>query len=145
MKLGRLPNTHRHALFVIATLTQVTLNHFNFTPKERIKRLNLAIQYALTYCFAPAIPKLDANSLRMIEFFNSSISNSRDLSTQLRYIIVLCGHQNKSVPMTSKSYELRRIIRSAMNGKVVAFADVRDAVVTLLKEMCLSVGYRFNS
>ena len=97
MKLGRLANTRPDVLFEIATLAQVTEDHFNPGRREFIKRLNRAVHYAVTNRVPLAIPKLDHSSIRIVGFSDASFANILDLSTHFRYIILLVDKFNNSV------------------------------------------------
>lgn len=65
----------------------------------------------------------------------ASIARNVDLRYQLEYLILLVDNKDNCVPFVSKSYKLRRIARSAMAGKVIAFSDMTDVAVRLAKEM----------
>lgn len=135
MKLGWLANTRPNVLFEIATLAQVTLEHFDSNRKECLRRLNRAVRYAVNHRIALAIPKLESKSVRVVGFSDASFANNRDLSTQLGHIVLLVDRHGNSAPLIFKSYKSRRITRSAMAGEVIAFADMSDAAVTLSKEL----------
>lgn len=135
VKLERLANTHPDVLSEIASLAQVTLEHFNSDRNECIKRLNRAVRYEVNHRVPMAIPKLNKDSVRVVGFSDTSFANNCDLSTQLGYIIFLADVYSYSAPMIFKSYMKRRITQSATAGEVIAFADMGDAAVTLTKEV----------
>lgn len=62
------------------------------------------------------------------------MANTRDLITQLGYIIFVVDGNHRSLPLVFKSYKARRVFRSAMDGEFTAFSDIFDQAGTLADE-----------
>lgn len=127
-------NARPEVLRNIATLGQVTLEHYEAIREACLRRLNSAIRYAVHHRIALAIRKLDAKSVRVVGYLNASFANNQDLSTLLGCIVLLDDSHGNSASLIFKLYKSRRITRFAMAGKVVAFAVMSSAAVTLLKK-----------
>lgn len=96
-----------------------------------IRRLKRATRYAVDIRASLLIPKLDADTPRLVGFADPSFAKSRDLSTQLGHICILADAAGRSVPISFKSYKSDRVVLSAMAGEVIAFSDLFDVAVTL--------------
>lgn len=75
------------------------------------------------------------DTVKVVGFADASFANNHDLSTQLGHIVFLCDSTGNAAPIALKSYKSRRVVRSAMPGKVTAFSGMFDVAVTLAKEL----------
>ena len=135
MKLAWLANARPDCLFVISQLAQNTEEMFNADRRKIVRQLNRAVRYAIQNQVSLKIPTLDIDTLRIIQYSDSSFSNNRDLSSQLGHICFLGDDSRAVAPIYFKSYKARRATRSAMSGEVIAFSDLFDVAVTLAEEI----------
>lgn len=108
---------------------------FNAEKTKRIRSLNKATRYATENRIALKNPKFDTETLRLVGFSNASFVNNAHPSTKLGHICFLADEQGSSVPIDFKSYKSKRVVRSAMEGEVVAFSDLLDIVAILASEL----------
>ena len=86
MKLAWLSNKRPDFLLEISQLAQVAGEIFKASRRDLIIRLNNAARYAIDQKVPIRVPKLDKQSLHIIEFSDSSFANNSDLSYQLGHI-----------------------------------------------------------
>lgn len=124
MRLPWLSNSRPDCLFGISQLSQMTEEFYRTERPALIHRINKAIRYAVDNRVKLSIEKPDLNTLRIIGFSDPSFANNRDLSSQLGHIFFLGDASNRSIPISLKSYEARRINRPAMYVEVISFSDM---------------------
>ncbi|CAN8072966.1 unnamed protein product [Agarophyton chilense] len=137
MKLAWLANTRPECLFQISQLAQVTETIFENDQKGVIRQLNRAVKYARQNILSLRIPRLNRETLRVIDYSDSSLANNRDMSSQLGHIVFLGDGTDNVVPIHFKSYKAKRVTRSAMADELIAFSDLFDVTTTLSAEMSL--------
>lgn len=81
-----------------------------------IKYLNRAVWYAVTQQASPLILNLESFTVRVLRYIDASFANSRDLTTQLEYLIMLVDAQENRAPILLKSYKSPHISCSATPG-----------------------------
>lgn len=64
-------------------------------------------------------------------YADSSFANNEDSTVQLRYLVSLCDAQNSADVLHFTGHKSRRVVRSVLGGKVVAFADYLDYGLTI--------------
>lgn len=77
-------------------------------------------------------------------FSDASFANSVNMSTRLGHICVLCDDAENSVSICFRSYNARRVRRSAMAGKVIALSNLADVSITLFFELSTAINRRVN-
>ncbi len=135
VRLAWLANSRRDCFFEISQLAQVTEQMYLDNCVVHIKRLNKAVQYAVTNKINLKIPKLNPSTLRVIRFSDASFSNNADLSTQLGHICLLGDSSGNVIPISFKSYKSKRVTRSVMAGEVIAFSDFLNVAYTLSQDL----------
>lgn len=135
MCLVWLANTRPDRQFEISKLAHVTVERFLTDNAVLARLLNKATKYATCKQISLKIPKLYHDSLRVVGFADASFANNHDLSTQLGHTSFLADGSGNSVPIQFKSYKSKRVVPSAMAGKVIAFSDLFDVASTLVAEM----------
>ena len=75
-----------------------------------------------------------------IGFSDASFANNAEFSSQPGYICLLADDSGSVVPIYFKSYKSRRVTRSVMAGKVIAFSDLFDVAATLSDELQAVLG-----
>ena len=140
MRLVWLSHTRPDCQFECSPLAQITEDVFDMKQTECLKRLNRAVNFAITHGYSLTVPKLHLKSLRVIGFSDSSFANNDDLSSQLGYICFLGDETERVIPIVFKSYKSRRVTRSPMAGEVIAFSDLFDVAGTMSEE----VGFLMN-
>ena len=134
MKLAWLSHTRPDCMLEISQLAQVTEDKFMQNKRVLTKRLNKAVKYAVSNRFSLAILKLDHDSVRIVGFSDASFAHNDDFTSQLGHICFLSDSHGKVAPISFKSYKSKRVTRSVMAGKVIAFSDLFDVAVTLAAE-----------
>lgn len=143
MKLAWLANLKPGCLFEIAQLAQLTEEMFREQPEVYIKRLNNGINFAMDNLTALKVSKLEAKSLKIFGFSDASFANNHDQSSQLGYIIFLGDRSGAVVPLLFRSYNARRITRSAMSGEIIAFSNMFDFAIAIIQDLAKMIGRNF--
>lgn len=84
--------------------------------------------------------KLDADSLYLRVYTDSSFADNDVLSTQLGHIVLLCDASGRCNVIHYSSHKSRRVVRSVLGGEVYAFADEMDVGLTLKHDLEGIVG-----
>ena len=99
MRLSLISNSRPDCLFEIAELAQITEIMFDSSKRDIVKRLNKIIKLAINNRSSLKIRKLKKQSIRIIEFSDSSFANNADLSSQLGHIVFLGDESDNVVPI----------------------------------------------
>lgn len=130
MKLSMLIHWRPHCLFEIAQLSQVTESMWSENHHAIFRRIKKAIVYAIDNPVRLRILILDFDLRRF---------RIRALQVTLTCLINL-DVSNASKPITFKSYNCRRIPRSATPCEVNAFAEMFDEAIALSLDMKGIIG-----
>ena len=132
-ELAWVTHTRPDICATVAIMSQVTSDTFE---RKHIKTLNDGITLAKTY------PKrglrqqsLDAKSLRIVAFSDSSFANLHDQGTQLGYIVLLVDKDMRFNWLQFASYKCKRVVRSVLAGETYAFVDGFDMAYTLRHDL----------
>ena len=117
-----------------------SLERFNESARAHCKRFSLAIRYAHVNVANFKFPKIDLNSVRIVEYSDAAFASNADTKSHFRRIILLMGSADSAIPITLKSYKSRRVARSALSAEVVAFSDLFDADLTLKSQIEHGLG-----
>jgi len=85
----------------------------------------------LSLMYAP----LDKETLHLRVYANASFASNDDLSSQMRYIVLLCDGHSRCHVMTYSSRKSIRVVKSIMAGEVYAFADAFDAACVIKHDL----------
>jgi hypothetical protein len=78
-----------------------------------VRRINKVIGRMHRTCdISLVFPQLDANTLRVIVYSDSSFANNQDGSTQLGHCALLADKTGRCSILTYRSYKAKRIVRS---------------------------------
>lgn len=97
--------------------------------------MNKAVKFTVQNRISLNIPTQDKNSIKVVGFSDSNYANNHDLSSQLFHIKFLPDWHGNSAPIHFKSYNSKKIGRSAMDGELIAFSDLFDTDYTLAAEL----------
>lgn len=135
MKLVWLAKTRPDCLFEISQLSQITEDKLDSKQASIKRRLNKAVKYAVDNLVPLRIIKLQKDTLKVIDFSDSSFANNEDLSSQLGHIVFLGDSTSTLVRIHFKSYKSKRVTRSAILGEVIAFSDMFDIALSFAQEL----------
>lgn len=93
------------------------------------------MKYAISHRLSLEIPKLDMDSLPVVEFSDASFANNDDFTLQRGHICFLRDASGRVVPICFKSYKSKCVTSSVMAGEAIAFNDLFDIAVTLASEL----------
>lgn len=93
--------------------------------------MSAAIKRALKQSSCLTYLPLDLKALRACAFSGASFAGSRDQSSQLGVIILLCDAHNSCSIMRCSSWKRHRITRSALAAEAYAFVSALDFSFTL--------------
>ena len=79
--------------------------------------------------------QLDAESLHLRVYSDSSFANNDDLTSQLGYVVLLCDKNDNGNVVSFSSHKSRRIVRSVLGGEVYAFADAFDVGYIIKRDL----------
>ena len=113
--------------------TQVTEASFDVRHIDAINSTIKHVQRTLSRGLTQR--QLDADSLYLRVYADSSFADNDDLSTQLGCIALLCDATGKCNVIHFSSHKSRRIVRSVLGGEVYAFADGMDIGLTLKHDL----------
>ncbi len=74
-------------------------------------------------------PALDASSLRLHAYSDSSFSNRPDDTLQLGFVLCLVDSSKRACIIAFQSYQARRKCRSSMTAETLALIDVAEAAI----------------
>lgn len=84
--------------------------------------------------------KLYCSTLRVVAYADGSFSNILDGSSQLEYFIILSDASMGCNVLSYPSFKSRRVTRSVLGAKVMAFADAFDCAFVLKRNLQHLVG-----
>ena len=82
-------------------------------------------------------PGLDLDTLRAIANGNSALINNVDLSSYLGRIVLLTYMSNRAATVSYKSYKSRHVACYKLSAEIIAFADLTDYALAILKQLKL--------
>ena len=135
MKLAWLANLRPNLLFEISQLAQITSDTFEQHPRKNARRLNKAIQYAISNPASICLPKLERSSLRIISYSDAGFGTNADATSQLGRIVIIMDGSGPAVPILFKSYKSRRVDRLILGGEIMAFSDAFDDAMDLRHQL----------
>ena len=130
-----LSHSRPDVLFEVSQLSQITIDRFKLERSDIIKRVNRIFKYAQENLVSIRFPKLDKDTLKVVGYSDASFAMNMDNSSQLGYIVFICGGKGNVIPIHFKSYKARRVVRSAMAAELISFGDMFDLAFTLAEEL----------
>jgi hypothetical protein len=106
-----------------------------------IKTLNSVIRHLReTPGIELKFPKLDINALKIAFYTDASYTINADLSSQLRYIVMLIDASHKAAVLHYQSSKSLRAARSSIASETLAFSHGFDAAFLLRHELEQMLG-----
>jgi hypothetical protein len=130
-KLIWLINTRPNISCATSMASRTTKDLFVIKPTEYIKELNRVVRHVKTISLPLLYPRLDLDTLKLVDSTDSSFSNNDDLSSQLGYTIFLSDSTGACQPLYYSSHKSKRVTRSVLGGEVMTFSDGVDMAVML--------------
>ena len=93
-------------------LVKDNIKSFNKRLSWQIKNINRGLKFI----------KLDINTLQLLVFIDASFTNNKDLSLQIRYIIILANTTKKANIIYWSLVKYKRIIQSVLAFKLYSIA-----------------------
>ena len=75
------------------------------------------------------IIKLDLNIAKIVVFIDASFGNLKDGGSQLGYVILLCDHDGRCIPISWASKKIKRVARSTLTAETLAAVEAVDAAM----------------
>ena len=101
---------------------------------KNFKRSNNRIRHVHDHKASIRIPKFDSSSFRINAYGDAVFPNNADVSSQLGRILLLTDYNRNSIPVSYKSYKLRRVACSVLSAEAIASADLFDDALTIRKQ-----------
>lgn len=98
---------------------------------DDVLQLNKFIRKAKIHIFNFNFPRLATGYLHLVVFTDASFAKNQDLSSQLRYIIVLAYDHGNSNLIYYRSFKSQRVALSALAAKLFALSRAFDMASTI--------------
>lgn len=116
-------------------------NHQTDSDKKPILEINLKLNMLKSgadVCLQ--FPTLDPDTLHLVTYVDASLSNGKDGSSQIGYVICLADASARMSILAFKSGKSCRVVKSVMAAETLVFAAAFDAFFTLRREIEVLLG-----
>ena len=135
MKLAWLAHSRPDCMFDVSQMTQVTRERFEEDRRNVVQRVNRTVEYVQDTPACIRFPKLNEDGIHVFGILDASFASNLDSTSQLGYLCFLADNSGNVVPIYFKSYKARRVTRSVMGAKLMAFSDMFDAAYKMAAEL----------
>jgi hypothetical protein len=117
----------------VAIAAQITQGTFSRTA---IRTLNKIVKHLKsTADLRMRFPKLDANTVQIVAYADSSFGNLADHGTQIGYICCITDHTSTACILDYRSLKARRVVLSSTTGETISLVETFDAAVALKHDL----------
>ena len=103
MKLAGLTHTRPDCSYEVSQVAQVTRERFDIERSNVIKNCKRIFKHVHMHQLQIQVPKLDINSIRIVEFSDASFASNLDLTSQLGYVRFLSDATEAVIHIVFKS------------------------------------------